>query len=115
MRFYDVALLTVATVLALTDAMSTSDSISTTPFGTSDGNIASTVRFLRKSEPVEEERGGFKDILDKATRKAKKLMQYNTWIYSDKSPEWVTEHYPEFAKGYKTFWENRMVRGGKYN
>ncbi|POM68782.1 RxLR effector [Phytophthora palmivora] len=112
MRFYGVALLTATAVLAFTDATSTSKQISTTPFGTPDGNSASTVRFLRA---VEEERGGFKDIVDKVTRKAKKLAQYNKWIFSDKSPEWVAQHHPEFAKGYEKFWENRMVRGGKYN
>ncbi|POM66568.1 LOW QUALITY PROTEIN: RxLR effector [Phytophthora palmivora] len=63
----------------------------------------------------EEERGGLKDILDKAIRKAKKLTQYNKWIFGNKSPEWVAPNHPEFAKGYERFWENRMVRGGKYN
>ncbi|POM59866.1 putative RxLR effector [Phytophthora palmivora] len=115
MRFYGVALLTAIAALALTDATSISKQISTAPFGISDGNTASTVRFLRKSETVDEERGGLKDIVEKVMRKAKKLAQYNKWIFGDKRPEWVAQHHPDFAKGYERFWENRMVRGGKYN
>jgi hypothetical protein len=76
-----------------------------------------TSRFLRKSESageIDEERG-FKGIVDKALRKTKKLSQYNKWIFANKNPAWVQQHFPKYAKGYGKFWANRMVRGGKYN
>ncbi|POM63954.1 Putative RxLR effector [Phytophthora palmivora] len=106
MRFYDIVLLTATAVLTLTDATSISEQINTAPFGISDGNTASTARFLRKREAVEEERGGFKDIVEKVMRKTNKLAQYNKWIFGKKTPEWVAKHHPKFAKGYERSWEN---------
>ncbi|KAG3237200.1 hypothetical protein PI124_g17799 [Phytophthora idaei] len=46
--------------------------------------------------------------------KVGRLMQYNVWIYGKKTPEWVKENYPAFAKGFDTFYHNRMTRGYKY-
>ncbi|ETK74230.1 hypothetical protein F441_19321 [Phytophthora nicotianae CJ01A1] len=41
-------------------------------------------------------------------------VQYNVWIFTKKSPDWVKENYPAFAKGYDLFYHNRMTRGYKY-
>ncbi|ETM34097.1 hypothetical protein L914_18736 [Phytophthora nicotianae] len=43
-----------------------------------------------------------------------RIMQYNAWIWSKKTPEWVMKEYPAFAKSYDLFYHNRMTRGYKY-
>ncbi|KAF1778696.1 hypothetical protein GQ600_1411 [Phytophthora cactorum] len=43
-----------------------------------------------------------------------RLMQYNVWIQCKKTPEWVETNYPAFAKGFDTFYHNRMTPGYKY-
>ncbi|KAF4031764.1 hypothetical protein GN244_ATG16380 [Phytophthora infestans] len=79
-------------------------------------NSDSVKRFFRmQGTSDDEERGNFKDVVDKATRKAKKLALYNKWIFADKIPEGVTMNHPAFAIENSKFRKNRMVRGGKYN
>ncbi|KAL3674788.1 hypothetical protein V7S43_000716 [Phytophthora oleae] len=43
-----------------------------------------------------------------------RIMQYNSWIWTNKQPEWVMENFPGFFKGYDLFFNNRMTRGYKY-
>ncbi|EEY60377.1 secreted RxLR effector peptide protein, putative [Phytophthora infestans T30-4] len=40
--------------------------------------------------------------------------QYNAWIWTKKTPEWVETIYPAFAKVYDLFFQKRMTRGYKY-
>ncbi|OWZ06050.1 RxLR effector protein [Phytophthora megakarya] len=47
--------------------------------------------------------------------KVKRLTTYNLWIFSNKSLEEIKLEHPELLESYKIFWENRMVRGGKYH
>ncbi|KAG3109440.1 hypothetical protein PI124_g7421 [Phytophthora idaei] len=111
-----ILLVAVSIFLGTTGAATTSGQIMKTS-GVGDNGV-SAKRFLRMqgtSEYDEEERGRFKDVIDKAVGKAKRLATYNKWIFSDKTPEWVALNRPDFAKRYKKFWENRLVRGGKYN
>ncbi|OWZ07950.1 RxLR effector protein [Phytophthora megakarya] len=118
MRICYVTMLTVVVVVANTNAMLNSDQVTALNSSPSAGKDFPVQRFLRKRETIEdtiEERGGFKDIADKIQRKAAKLVKYNMWIFGNKSPAWVAQNHPEFANGYNKFWENRMVRGGKYN
>ncbi|ETI33295.1 hypothetical protein F443_20013 [Phytophthora nicotianae P1569] len=43
-----------------------------------------------------------------------RILQYNHWIFSNKTPEWVKENFPAFAKGFEKFYDNWMTWGYKY-
>ncbi|POM57485.1 Secreted RxLR effector peptide protein [Phytophthora palmivora] len=47
-------------------------------------------------------------------RWAYRIMQYNVWIFGKKKPQWVKDHFPAYFDGYSLFYDNRMTRGYKY-
>ncbi|POM60680.1 Secreted RxLR effector peptide protein [Phytophthora palmivora] len=47
-------------------------------------------------------------------RWAYRIMQYNVWIFGNKTPEWVKANFPAYFDGYFLFYHNRMTRGYKY-
>ncbi|GMF39158.1 unnamed protein product [Phytophthora lilii] len=119
MRFGYVVLLAVATLITSTEAKSTRAQTLVASQDThhlrvieEEGTPAQ--RHLRTThthaEEDQEERGGYKDIMEKAMKKLNKLAKYNKWSFGNRLPEWVKANCPAFAKGYEIFWNNRMVR-----
>ncbi|OWZ17730.1 RxLR effector protein [Phytophthora megakarya] len=112
MRVYLPIVLTAAALLASTDALY-SGQVSATKHNIAESNDIPNKRFLRKREMLNEdaEERGWNEF----AAKLKRLGKYNVWIFTNKDMDWIKANHPDLVGGYTKFWENRMVRGGKYN
>ncbi|POM59352.1 hypothetical protein PHPALM_31929 [Phytophthora palmivora] len=109
MCIWFIVLVTVTTLLSSSEAIPIPDkaNVRNTAVGDEERAVP-TVASLEKLDPLP---GVIKMF---GNRWIFKIMQYNVWIFGNKTPEWVKANFPAYSRGYFLFYHNRMTRGYKY-